>query len=443
MKRPIKAADNSEPKEKLQKVEANRPKKLNELNPDCLIEIFRYLSAQDLLNVFEYDYRLLDAARYVFKIKHRDRRVYQLSSNRIKDDHQMSQIINQLKGFGGVLSHMAIIFSDENRQFDEVIEKKVLKHCRKSLTSIRFENATANLMDMIKRPFEQVEKIIFEKCDFGELALNLFKWFPRAHNLLLHGNSNRVNPKIFKQHHPQLTELIVKNMKISNCDLINFIKLNPQLKSLTIFFDAFEQKNDDCTGLKMNLELMEAIKTGLKNLTLLYLCLPEGMARLPETMDKIHFDHLNSLMIGNGSTDPDVWRKVPITIGNVDNMMLNGKINGFMKFLTSNRNVKSLSIDGYSNKIEHFNDFIDLLVNLPIMESLRLRFDNGCEIFHRNILMENCQKLNTLVFLVNMSEDGSSKPHILRFSNGKKWEGLIRAESGYNHNYVLEYTKLM
>lgn len=392
----------------------NKRTKLADINFDCLVKIFKLLSPTELANVFEYNDQFLEAIQYVLRTKFSNLS-HIITNDPNFDVNGKSRMIKLIKAFGGVLRSVKINYSHSSHRYDWMIEKAIIRYCRSIVKTINFEGAAKDIMPNIAESFNAVEKVSFTKSELGHLVMNLSKWFPNVRYLSLSDTPRRAEPKVFKNYHPNLRELHVSNTRMNNSDLINFIMANPQLEALTFACDTVIAEGNWYSyydGIKLTEELILTIKTQLKNLKYLSIFIPNEMDwPYDGRTEKIYFKHFDTLIISN-ATSTNIWETFPITVGSVNNLILNGNLLNCAQFIEQNRNIKSLAIDGPINNSDQIIVTINLIAELPNLEYLQLRNDREMTRLIVDLLIR-CEKLKILVFYYTVVErDPRCHPHI-------------------------------
>lgn len=216
--------------------------KLSDLNEDCQIEIFRFCSIDDLVNVVQYDKHLSNAARWIFKQKTQEKFV--CFSNEIEPEKRYAPTaqLKMLNRFGSEIDGIKLVYDDEYRRFDNIIERAINNRCHKTLKSLRIENAGRYSLFDIKRPFKNVRKLQFSVGMLNHIIPKMGQWFPNARTLRISyslfptKNMKKMAPK----HCHALRELQIRSHPIIQTGyakwITDFIDVNPQLTKLSITY---------------------------------------------------------------------------------------------------------------------------------------------------------------------------------------------------------------
>lgn len=145
-------------RQKKSKISSRSRLHLLQINNDCLIDVFDYLSLEDLLNVAEAHASLVPAARMVVVRRYRTKPFYlNLGTVRfIGDDcveirqHTAATFFRQ---FGAALSSLVINFEGHHEQ---AIEKSLLENCTNTLTKLELAMCNTSSLNAIDDSFRKV-----------------------------------------------------------------------------------------------------------------------------------------------------------------------------------------------------------------------------------------------------------------------------------------------
>lgn len=202
--------------------------------------ILGHLSEENLVKVADENDFLLPIARRLFKQKFAH--PIQVTNYHGSDGNSSIRLLNI---FGNEIHDLKITYINKYRHFDHIIDQAVLDQCQKSLQRINFVNADRYSMFKIKKPFENVAKVSFERGNVCVAGLDIGKWFPAARelellNLDLGKSQNSGGRLSLGKHCPNLERLVINNLQSTDNSLgfmkkiADFIALNPKLKSITI-----------------------------------------------------------------------------------------------------------------------------------------------------------------------------------------------------------------
>jgi len=188
---------------------------LNDLNMDCLLKIVRMLSLADLTRVAGVCRKFQDVAAEAFKYEWKNKTIRLGSKGR--DSKLESTAI--LRNFGSQLQKVQIVFDkDGNDTFFQLVMNK----CSSELEHVDFSSTYFN---------DDVKSVLSNKNiqRFNEKFANL--------KTLRFGNSTDVitEAECIEQHFPALEELSLSGYPFVNQNISQFVKVNPQIKSLSSY----------------------------------------------------------------------------------------------------------------------------------------------------------------------------------------------------------------
>lgn len=434
---------------KIHKSDGEKLTQLNDLNFDCLIKIFDPLSSTDLMNYIDYDFSLVDAARYIFKKKFANK-LFHISNIPYFNEKGELRTVKFLEAFGSVIKNLHLTYNHDYNEYDKLIESSIIKNCRKSLEKIMVENANRHSMMNITESFVTIQKVEFISNEFGELILNFSKWFPNAYSLKLTQQVHQTSEyrKILERHHPALRHFAIQNVKspdlnigiiekrIDNDNLIKFIQLNPQLTSLSITCDnPFEHIN----GITFNKVLLAQIKLNLKDLDELSIINEYGI--ITQTT-KTHFDKLKTLKIHVSNIMSAI--NFPISFDNLDLLQFGCasyhplEFNGFIDCC---KNVKKLNLE---NEMIWTPWYIDPIIKMPMLEELLFGIDEAdfnLDLIKRYVIkmLTKCKSLKVLKFFIchrKIENESKINELLQKFANIIKSEWQMKI-SPYTVKYIL------
>lgn len=121
------------------KDESPQTLKLQDLIDDCLIEIFRYLSLNDLVRIVDCDKRFRTPARYVFARRFSKKRFFMDQFWYKKNGTIKARTLRMIDHFGDLLSHMSITMMKlKNIQTEEFEKIQLLQQNYPSVESFAF-----------------------------------------------------------------------------------------------------------------------------------------------------------------------------------------------------------------------------------------------------------------------------------------------------------------
>lgn len=395
-------------------VPINEPKnvntslRLNDLNDECLVKIFTYLSNKDLVNIVDYNNYFLTAARIIFKMKFCNDFVSITTEFNFNTESE-SWTLKLLKYFGAEITKLRMQCHEKYRQFDELFENMISANCIESLVELKLEYPDRFTFYGIKKPFENIHTIDFYHGSYSRILSEFDTWFPNVHTLKLQWqeDKNYINEIKIKKY-PALQHFTfatnVEWPQMSNKMYKAIIVNNPQLTCVCIEFglDGDKYAEDfgpaDFDG--------KFLKNALPNLESLHLIFSNG-AHAPE--QNIHFDKLKNLtLINEYSCGLEGLR---ITSNNLNNLKVSSCCLGSdcLTFIADNMTV--MSIDLLSKQwlnSEVLKRLINILPTLPNLKELQLpstfsmgisKNDEKVEPLRIIGLMKSCESLNKLVVI--------------------------------------------
>ena len=143
---------------KKQKIDSKHRLQLVDINNDCLIDVFEYLSLEDLFNVAETHSSLVPAAQLVFARRYRKKEFFLnldtvrfLSDDCIEVRKDIAAAFVRL--FGTALSSLFINFDCHHEQD---IEESLLDNCSNTLTKLELALCNTSNLNTIDEPFRKV-----------------------------------------------------------------------------------------------------------------------------------------------------------------------------------------------------------------------------------------------------------------------------------------------
>ncbi|KAJ6623928.1 hypothetical protein Bhyg_17256 [Pseudolycoriella hygida] len=249
-------------------------KKIVDLNNDCLDEIFSYLSYDDLLSACQVCQRFQNRARNVFRRKCHDMQMFSVKAN--ESNHLLRRI-------GSALSKLEIFFCGDIIKNQQIIDITT-KYCVENLKELTLHCLTKR--NKLRKSFSQVNKLTLSYCDMIG-CFKLAKWFPNLTSLTFNYTKNL--KKYMKQSIPSMHTLNI-NYLASQMETITILLSNPQIKNLSLNFDA-------PIGLVIKRSLLAAIDNALPELEALNLTIHRVDNFGTENSSLLHFNSLKSLKI--------------------------------------------------------------------------------------------------------------------------------------------------
>lgn len=431
---------------KRSKMEEEVGMKLSKLDETCLGEIFQYLSIRDLVNLCEYDDALDKTAHPIFADKFGNDSIK--ISNRFDRNKEKSPYgIQLLKHFGKVITKLHIEYDESFRRIDRMIEDTIIAHCQYSLVEITFENADRFTMHEISEPFEKVNSVTFISSQFCGLISTFSTWFPNAKTLNLRQQyrGEHKDRKMLENHHPALEHFWIENTsdshpdddltdgKVDNYNIVSFINLNPQLKSLSIVCDTCKcddetsdsdsdfNTDDECglslnsnngsdfssdndsdfnvsfgsnsdsdadldlesmkhifynfQGIKIDRGILAVIQSELKDLQSLHFTL-EQSSLWCSAKPKIVFSDLNLLSLQFHNADD--LSKFPVSCKKIGILALAGSElnNSCVKYVHENKNIEVLKLSGRWHLPQYAAGMLNMASKLPCLREFHFPYQH-------------------------------------------------------------------
>lgn len=435
---------------KRQKIADEIGMKLSNLDETCLTVIFQYLSIIDLVNLCEYDNCLEKAARPIFANKFGTDCIH--ISNRFDRNKEKSPYgIQLLKHFGKVIKKLHIEYDEYFRRIDRMIEDAIIAHCQDSLVEITFENADRFTMHEIAEPFEKVHSVTFISSQFCGLISSFSTWFPKAQTLNLRQQlrGEHKDRKMLENYHPALKHFRIENTsdnhpdddindgKVDNYNIVSFINMNPQLKSLSIVSDTCKcdeepydgssdldidfNTDDECglslnsnngsdfssdidsdfnlsfgsssdseadldlesmknilynfDGIKIDRGILAVIQSELNDLQSLHFTL-EQSSLWCSANPKIIFSNLNELSLQFHNADD--LSKFPVSCKKIGTLVLTGSDlnNSCVKYVQENKNIEVLKLSGRWHLPQYAAGMLNMASKLPSLREIHFPYQH-------------------------------------------------------------------
>lgn len=222
--------------------------KITDVNNDCLENIFKYLNLDDLLNVVDANKWLRVAADYVYRRRYGQRIVelcdlnskktgYIQTNNKSPKIAGLKKCLRFVRCFGHNIYELKIDYCRSSRKDYTYLDQYVNEFCADSLTHIKYIRKSTILLEIPEKPFTKLEILGIIHSNLGNRFEEIMKWFPKLRRLYM--DSNRMDGNSVEVNIPNLEHLIVtlnsgKKYIINHKNVIEAVRLNPQLRSLFI-----------------------------------------------------------------------------------------------------------------------------------------------------------------------------------------------------------------
>lgn len=384
------------------------PRKLCELDEICLSEIFKHLDISDLvvLTVANLtDHKNLDQAFTVqtsptthpYETSIRNRFLQLGYTDCITNNPDCILFEKTVFRYFGSLLSAVRLYYDHNYQRHNAKIEQVITDYGKMLSGMELINADTSAFESIKEPFVNLANLKFEGGRLGKTFLELSKWFPNLMSLTLNGTKISAE-QFFKQEHPKLVELSVKNNNLCRCNrsdrnvfgddglefsvnnlqLKRFLDLNGQLNSLTLYHDAedaiFERNMQPYQFLiQINFDLLRFIANTLLRLYFLKLNITKMLSMYIPPYQTT-FLRLRTLIVEASNTNQLTQLNIVSTELHHLEMTIHSPIDNYKAlaaFVRGFKNIEYLSI-GHHPVTLHDENFVRMIKDLHSLRILRI-----------------------------------------------------------------------
>lgn len=367
-------------------------RRLQNMNNDCLLQIFDDLDVPDLASLSQLNERFASVADYIVS-RHAKSIVY-LPTYPIQTYSEIGDVVRVfnyktfasiLHAFGHLIGHIKITYSEMGTptQTNRILSK----YCAKSLKSLELAELTGSDAKTFRTQFEKLEKLTIGKVlsskSFlsslsSDLDWNIFrksmklnKIFPQLRSLSFsltevpHSKMFAVEfPKLehiqINYLHPMFKHFSAQYLATAAAYTENIFKLNPQVRNLTI----------------TNIYTMQCIKMAsdlLPNLNHLSLHFLEKTEKVFYFGEKIHFKTVKRLEL-NIKRKTNLFKSLKFQ--QLTDLKLICRSEDCIDFPLENTHLRELRIEGFLVE----NDFFEQLsMKVPNIEELviadHLRFD--------------------------------------------------------------------
>lgn len=360
--------------------------KIIDLNIDCLEKICQYLEVADLLNVADSNKCLKGAAELIFKLKHSKKTVEIHGAHyRVEDiiDSEHSLMIYDLisslrivRCFGHLVTNLKItvdrtdylykVYADRFCHSFHCLITYVNQYSAESLVQFTLstnQEIPDKALNHLKKPFLNVEKLYI--VQFPNLERSLInKLFPRVRHLVYADAPYFTDFARIENHFRHLSHLHLNISSVKyrytsikceekSAQICSFLRLNPQLVSLTLPF-ILDMKLFQC------ISELSSLKT---------LKLYNFWGRISNYDDNpIHLKHLKRLKIDEFYECP----QIPLTFDHLEELRIFCQhfCNNFHQFLIENPTIRKITSSPKILKDEHLSKLANAL---PFLEEIDVR----------------------------------------------------------------------
>lgn len=429
---------------------------LSDLNYDCLIEIFKYLSAKDLVNIVDYNNHFQTAALFIFKTKFRNQLIT-VTNEFNPNDETEPWSLKLLTIFGEEIKKLRMVYHDDYHRFNLTIENAIISMCHKSLLEIEFMNPDRPTMFGIEEPFEKIQSVSFNGGSVCGILSDFGKWFPNAHTLkLLRQNDLKYDDKIDLKHYPALRHLEVQkrteNYDISDSVSSMIVKLNPQLKGLChdihisfYDYDSYDTYDDGFDGVHLE-DILFDLK--IPNLESLHLVLgDEARINGSDSSRGLRFKKLKELTIE--FDDSKQLKDVCIASYKLETLNLSGSYlqHNCLKFINENKNLTSIKIVGEWMLSDPIAKLINSFASLPKLKEVQFPCNSYSEFHAQRILdiLTLCKLLNKMIIISNEKKCRLIKTTFDTAPAKTQWNVILEEwlnKSKYSQTHRLIFNKI-
>lgn len=307
---------------------------LTDLNADCLLQIFKHLDFWDLLklaeanltdrsdNVFRpetnartdpYQSSIRDAFSADRRLVHHNQLICSIDRHEFEFDEKV------LRYFGSLISKVRLAYYPDQYRYSASIERVVLKNCQKTLVELNLCTPDQHAFDDINEPFSCVTTLSIADGCLSDCLSDFNKWFPTLESLTL-GKTKIIDPGCLHKRFANLKRLTLHNRQpcrcsrdlwdncgwddtdlmfsVSNEDLKECIKMNPQLEYLNICHDdSSDDDEPDLCSIQINSKLLKFLNVKIPTLRNLHLNLRKSRLRYVPRNATINFENLMDLTV--------------------------------------------------------------------------------------------------------------------------------------------------
>lgn len=209
---------------------------LNALNDDCIQSVLRRVNnIRDFLSAAETCVRFQENAKLTFRTHYKTIRIGKLCNYALYDRHTVTDRVHSfLSIFGHLITEL-----DFDDKFDENIAKMIANYCGRTLRTFKFGDKRSEHYSSIN--FSTLSPLqALEELEIRHINILKFEYHSQLRRLSVEGiYGNRPNLKFdwLIQTFPQLECLELRELhQLQYKQAMKFFRLNPQLKSLVIYY---------------------------------------------------------------------------------------------------------------------------------------------------------------------------------------------------------------
>lgn len=373
---------------------------MKDLNENCLIEIFSYLSKKDLVNIVEYDKdNFGNAVRCTFS-KMFGKKTIIVTDKFDPLTEKDPWDVKLLTHFGDLIEKLKIKYCKEFRRYKR-LDKAILANCSNSLVQLQITGGYQNTLSKISEPFVNVKKVSFWYGTPCDLVSDLNKWFPKATSLEMFylERNDWTSYKSFIKHFPSLEHFGASNAEcdsyiidgiIDSSDLVRFAKLNPQLKSLEIHNDVnwseYPKRSDEYSCLRLYDDVLANINKALPTLEKLHLEFQPYANACNIDRELLRFKNLKELKIKAGGAN----NIVPILSDDLQVLDIDANAKVCAEIMSWSSSVKKLTLPWTDM------DLLKKVVMLPDLNEIKFAPTPLFYMYPFTWLIKHCFKLSKI-----------------------------------------------
>lgn len=252
---------------------------LLEINDDCLLEIFTYLTVTELTNVASACTRLQTIARDLFSLRHKSncveidmnsiacrpqtfllRVVKRRNRNFSQYSKRLQQLIAIFRHFGDLLTKLKVVFLDSvERFYNDVVVNMMVLYCTDQLEQLELINcelSSPGVFHNARTLFGELKELVLHE------TTSVSYWFLSSAEELIRLTLNGFSPStvcgFLMNNYPKLQSLTVNNdrdhrMFSTPIHIADFLERHPQLNELDLRGGGrycFYQINECCPSLR-------------------------------------------------------------------------------------------------------------------------------------------------------------------------------------------------
>lgn len=223
-----------------------------ELSVECQLMIVEEFELFDLISVAAINEHFQHLAADVFRRKYAEKTIdFCLPLSQQKKDlmfvldkklqiEDFNLMLSILIYFGHTIKDLAISYENFETDQTNQINKYMNTFCLESLTQLLLKNCKLNTLNVIRKPFKNVENVTFiggfEKLTHIDLTLN--EMFPNLRRLDL-ANVKVADPEFINRKFPNLEHFTVSFDGFAEQHIEKFVKKNPQIRGLQLMNSSY------------------------------------------------------------------------------------------------------------------------------------------------------------------------------------------------------------